>query len=176
MIKNFRVKEFVKKIIPACRILIFLCCLLYTAKYSSLQWLRSDMPLQIWIKAIFITITPNIFLLLYCLYFFNNKIENFLRICLIKPFRKYIWGLNIQRFSTTSLAIFYTFLLTFYITCLLDISQNSQSKEYADGASQIMIAIGTGLMAMLIFVFEYTTKKTRDFDKYFYLALPKFLI
>lgn len=176
-IKNFRVREFVKKIIPTCRILIFPCGLLFTAKYSSLQWLSYEMPLQIWIKAIFTTITPNIFLLIYCLYFFSNKIKNFLIIWLIKPFIKYIWGVNIQRFSTTSLAIFYTLALTFWIGCFFDFSQDSHKEEnYTESALQIMIAIGTSLMAMLIFVFEYITRKKDILINIFYLALPKFLI
>jgi hypothetical protein len=121
---------------------------------------------------------------------FSNILISGLYFCK-KQTKKLIWGVQIQSFKTTIFSLTFTLFLTLFSTIFYNLFEHNEvlkcenlslivenlrnfdqcTKDYADGATQLMIAIGTSLMAIAIFVFESIAKKRRYFDKYFLLGI-----
>ncbi len=149
-------------------------CLFFSLKFIIFKLLSNEIEIEIWIKALFLTITPNIFLLVCCLYFLKDKTKKLPTIWAIMQIKKFVWGVQIQSFKTTSFALGFTIFITIYFSCFCDLSNiNSNNLNYADnyaeGATQIMIAIGTSLMAMAILFLNQLLKKEDISINIFYL-------
>jgi len=136
----------------------------------SLKFSNNQVEIISWLKTIaFLTISIA-FVSGSLLYYFNQQLKKLITELAILPTKKLIWGVQIQSSKTTLFAIGFSLFLTIYFSFLCDLSDSSL-KDYAEGATQIMIAIGTSLMAMAIFVFESIARKRRYFDKYFLLGI-----
>lgn len=144
----------------------------------SLKFSNNQVEIISWLKTIaFLTISIA-FVSGSLLYYFNQRLKKLITELAILPTKKLIWGVQIQSFNTTLFALGFSLFLTIYFSFLCDLlkininpNNKNYAENYAEGATQIMIAIGTSLMAMAIFVFESIARKRRYFDKYFLLGI-----
>lgn len=157
------------------------CFFIYSIYFYANNLLISDLSDDLYFRVRNFLIFSNI--LIFGLYFCK------------KQTKKLIWGVQIQSFKTTIFSLTFSLFLTLFLTIFYNLFERNEvlkcenlslivenlrnfdqcTKDYAEGATQLMIAIGTSLMAIAIFVFEYITKKDRYFDKYFILGLTNII-
>ena len=102
----------------------------------------------------------------------------------LKDIKMFIYGVQIQSPKSTLFAILFTSLCAFILSLIcqeffskyfLNFDENND-KNHLSGLGDIMIGIGSALMALSIFVYESIARKRRYFDKYYLTGLTNNIV
>jgi uncharacterized membrane protein YqjE len=106
----------------------------------------------------------------------------------LEEVKKFIYGVQIQSTKSTWFAIIFTSICAFILSLICqefvpnyflnfeDDNNKNHLENHLSGLGDIMIGIGSALMALSIFVYESIARKRRYFDKYYLTGLTNNIV
>lgn len=106
----------------------------------------------------------------------------------LEEVKKFIYGVQIQSTKSTWFAIIFTIICAFILSLICqefapnyflnfeDENNKNNLENHLSGLGDIMIGIGSALMALSIFVYESIARKRRYFDKYYLTGLTNNIV